>query len=304
MRSAPRSRSRSWRVAGSEMVRITVNTPEAARGGAAHPRAARPDGHRRAADRRLPLQRPPPADRLSGLRRGAVASTASTRATSARATSATASSRRWSRSRRRYDKPVRIGVNWGSLDQELLAAADGRERAAAPSRCEPQQIMYRGDHHARRSSRRGAPRRSACARDQIILSCKMSGVQDLISVYRALARRCDYALHLGLTEAGMGTKGTVASTAALARAAAGRHRRHDPRLADAAARRGAHAGGRGRARDPAVARPAHVQPERHRLPGLRPHHQHHVPGAGQADRRLPARADAGLEGALSRRREA
>ena len=156
--------------------------------GAAHPRAARPHGHRRAAGRRLPLQRPPPADRLPGLRRGARRSTASTRATSARATSATASSRRWSRRPCRYDKPVRIGVNWGSLDQELLAAADGRERAAC---AEP--LRAAADHvprasSRRRSSRRAAPRRSACAREQIILSCKMSGVQDLISVYRALAR--------------------------------------------------------------------------------------------------------------------
>ena len=73
-------------------------------------------------------------------------------------------------------------------------------------------------------------------------------MQDLISVYRALARRCDYALHLGLTEAGMGTKGTVASAVALARAAAGGHRRHDPRHADAAAGRVAHAGGGDRLR--------------------------------------------------------
>jgi (E)-4-hydroxy-3-methylbut-2-enyl-diphosphate synthase len=87
--------------------------------------------------------------------------------------------------------------------------------------------------------------------DQIIISCKVSGVQDLITVYRALAARCDYALHLGLTEAGMGTKGTVASAVALGHAAAGGHRRHHPRQPDAAARRGAHAGGGGGARDPA-----------------------------------------------------
>ena len=140
----------------------------------------------------------------------------------------------------------------------------------------------RPDHHQLQGQRRAGPDRASTAR------------------WRA---RCDYALHLGLTEAGMGTKGTVASTAALARAAAGRHRRHDPRVADAAARRGAHAGSGGRAGDPAVARPAQLQAQRHRLPGLRPHHQHRVPGAGQADRRLPARADAGVEGALPGRRE-
>ncbi len=198
----------------------------------------------------------------------------------------------------RYDKPVRIGVNWGSLDQELLTELmDENARSADPQA--PQQIMYR----AILLSALGSARRAeeiGLAAEQIILSCKMSGVQDLISVYRALARRCDYPLHLGLTEAGMGTKGTVASTVGARGAAAGRHRRHDPRLAHAAAGRGAHAGGRGRARDPAVARAALVQPERHGVPRLRPDDEHDVPGARQADRRLPARADAGLEGALSR----
>jgi len=114
----------------------------------------------------------------------------------------------------RLGKPVRIGVNWGSLDQELLAAMmDDNARLAEPF--EPRQIMYR----AIIASAIGSARRAeqiGLAAEQIILSCKMSGVQDLIAVYRALAARCDYPLHLGLTEAGMGTKGTVASTAALA----------------------------------------------------------------------------------------
>ena len=113
----------------------------------------------------------------------------------------------------RHDKVVRIGVNWGSLDQELLAGMmDDNARLAEPA--EPQQVMYRAlltsaIESARRAEEMGL------ARNQIILSCKMSGVQDLITVYRALARRCDYALHLGLTEAGMGTKGTVASATSL-----------------------------------------------------------------------------------------
>jgi (E)-4-hydroxy-3-methylbut-2-enyl-diphosphate synthase len=114
----------------------------------------------------------------------------------------------------RYAKPVRIGVNWGSLDQELLTELmDENARSADPQ--PPQQIMYR----AILLSALGSARRAeeiGLAPEQIILSCKMSGVQDLISVYRALARRSDYPLHLGLTEAGMGTKGTVASTSALA----------------------------------------------------------------------------------------
>ncbi|HEY2190200.1 MAG TPA: flavodoxin-dependent (E)-4-hydroxy-3-methylbut-2-enyl-diphosphate synthase [Caldimonas sp.] len=114
----------------------------------------------------------------------------------------------------RYAKPVRIGVNWGSLDQELLTELmDENAKLAEPE--EPRQIMYR----AILLSALGSAKRAeeiGLAPEQIILSCKMSGVQDLISVYRALARRSDYPLHLGLTEAGMGTKGTVASASALA----------------------------------------------------------------------------------------
>ena len=114
----------------------------------------------------------------------------------------------------RWDKPVRIGVNWGSLDQELLASLmDENSRRGSP--WEARQVMY----EALISSAIGSARRAVdmgLNADNIMLSCKVSGVQDLVAVYRELARRCDYALHLGLTEAGMGTKGTVASTAALA----------------------------------------------------------------------------------------
>ena len=114
----------------------------------------------------------------------------------------------------KYAKPVRIGVNWGSLDQELLAQMmDENAKLAEPH--EPQQIMYRAIITSAVESARRAEE-IGLRPEQIILSCKMSGVQDLVSVYRALARRCDYPLHLCLTEAGMGTKGTVASTAALA----------------------------------------------------------------------------------------
>ena len=113
----------------------------------------------------------------------------------------------------RYDKPVRIGVNWGSLDQALLA----RIMDENAGRAEPwpaQAVMYEAlvtsaIENAVRAEELGL------GRDKIILSCKVSGVQDLIAVYRELARRCDYPLHLGLTEAGMGSKGIVASTAAL-----------------------------------------------------------------------------------------
>jgi (E)-4-hydroxy-3-methylbut-2-enyl-diphosphate synthase len=113
----------------------------------------------------------------------------------------------------RWNKPVRIGVNWGSLDQELLAQLmDENSRRAEP--WEAKSVMY----EALVSSAIGSAQRAqelGLRGEQIILSCKVSGVQDLISVYRELARRCDYALHLGLTEAGMGTKGTVASSVAL-----------------------------------------------------------------------------------------
>ena len=114
----------------------------------------------------------------------------------------------------KYDKPVRIGVNWGSLDQSLLARImDQNAQRAEP--WSAQAVMYEAlitsaIENAARAEEVGL------AGDKIILSCKVSGVQDLIAVYRELARRCDYPLHLGLTEAGMGSKGIVASTAALA----------------------------------------------------------------------------------------
>jgi (E)-4-hydroxy-3-methylbut-2-enyl-diphosphate synthase len=113
----------------------------------------------------------------------------------------------------RHDKPVRIGVNWGSLDQELLAALmDENARSADPWTA--QQVMYQALISSALQSAQAA-QELGMKPEQIILSCKVSGVQDLISVYRGLAARCDYPLHLGLTEAGMGTKGTVASATAL-----------------------------------------------------------------------------------------
>jgi (E)-4-hydroxy-3-methylbut-2-enyl-diphosphate synthase len=113
----------------------------------------------------------------------------------------------------RHDKPVRIGVNWGSLDQSLLARIMD-ENATRAQPWTAQAVMYEAlitsaIENAQRAEEIGL------GRDKIVLSCKVSGVQDLIAVYRELAKRCDYALHLGLTEAGMGSKGIVASTAAL-----------------------------------------------------------------------------------------
>jgi len=113
----------------------------------------------------------------------------------------------------RWDKPVRIGVNWGSLDQELLAdMMDSNSRLAQPLTAK--EVMYQ----ALISSAVGSAELAqsmGMAPSQILISCKVSGVQDLIAVYRELSRTTRYPLHLGLTEAGMGTKGTVASAAAL-----------------------------------------------------------------------------------------
>jgi (E)-4-hydroxy-3-methylbut-2-enyl-diphosphate synthase len=200
-------------IAGSEMVRITVNTPEAA---AAVPHIREQldrmgidvplvgdfhyNGHR------LLTDFPACAETLSKYRinPGNVGKGEKHDKQFAQMVEVAA----------RYDKPVRIGVNWGSLDQELLAQMmDENGRLAEPF--EPQQIMYRAIITSALQSARRAEDIGLRA-DQIILSCKMSGVQDLVSVYQALSKRCDYALHLGLTEAGMGTKGTVASSTALA----------------------------------------------------------------------------------------
>jgi (E)-4-hydroxy-3-methylbut-2-enyl-diphosphate synthase len=114
----------------------------------------------------------------------------------------------------RYGKPVRIGVNWGSLDQALLTRLmDENARLAEPKDARlvmHEALVQSGVLSAARAEQLGLPG------DHIVISAKVSEVQDLIAVYRELARRCDYALHLGLTEAGMGSKGIVASTAGLA----------------------------------------------------------------------------------------
>jgi len=200
-------------IAGSEMVRITVNTPEAA---AAVP-YIREQLDRMGIDvpligdfhyngHRLLTDHPACAEALSKYRinPGNVGKGDKHDRQFAQMVEAAV----------RYDKAVRIGVNWGSLDQELLTQMmDENALLAEPH--EPRQIMYRAIITSAIESARLAEK-IGLAPEQIILSCKMSGVQDLVSVYRALARRCNYPLHLGLTEAGMGTKGTVASTAALA----------------------------------------------------------------------------------------
>ena len=114
----------------------------------------------------------------------------------------------------KYDKPVRIGVNWGSLDQDLLARImDDNARRAEPKDAIDvmrEAMVTSALESAAKAEELGLPG------ERIVLSCKVSGVQDLIAIYRELSRRSDYPLHLGLTEAGMGSKGIVASTAAMA----------------------------------------------------------------------------------------
>lgn len=114
---------------------------------------------------------------------------------------------------KQYDKPVRIGVNWGSLDQGLVVRMmDENAKLPDPkdvSEVTREALIVSALDSAKRAEELGLPR------DRIVLSCKVSEVQDLIAVYQELAKRCDYALHLGLTEAGMGSKGIVASTAAM-----------------------------------------------------------------------------------------
>ncbi|MDH0864227.1 flavodoxin-dependent (E)-4-hydroxy-3-methylbut-2-enyl-diphosphate synthase [Mitsuaria sp. GD03876] len=199
-------------VAGSELVRITVNTPEAAdavphireqldRMGVDVPLVGdfHYNGHR------LLTEHPAMAEALSKYRinPGNVGKGDKKDRQFAQMIEAAM----------QYDKVVRIGVNWGSLDQELLAQMmDDNARRASP--WDGKQVMYQALIQSALSSASYA-RELGMNPDNIIISCKVSGVQDLISVYRALSRRCDYALHLGLTEAGMGTKGTVASAAAL-----------------------------------------------------------------------------------------
>ncbi len=114
----------------------------------------------------------------------------------------------------RFDKPVRIGANWGSLDQSLLTRLMD-ENALSPNPLDAPAVAREALIQSALISAAKAEE-IGLAHDRIVISCKVSGVQELIAVYRALARRSDYALHLGLTEAGMGSKGMVASSAALA----------------------------------------------------------------------------------------
>ncbi|HEX2547535.1 MAG TPA: flavodoxin-dependent (E)-4-hydroxy-3-methylbut-2-enyl-diphosphate synthase [Ramlibacter sp.] len=199
-------------LAGSELVRITVNTPEAAqqvpyireqldRMGIAVPLVGdfHYNGHR------LLTEFPACAEALSKYRinPGNVGKGDKKDRQFAQMIEAAL----------KWDKPVRIGVNWGSLDQELLAQLMDQNAARAQP-WEARQVMYEALITSAIESAKLAEE-LGMRHEQVLLSCKVSGVQDLVAVYRELARRCDYPLHLGLTEAGMGTKGTVASAIAM-----------------------------------------------------------------------------------------
>jgi len=198
--------------AGSELVRITVNTPEAAaqvapirelldRNGVAVPLVGdfHYNGHKLLTQypdcaRALAKYRINPGNVGKGAKRDEQFATMIECAL-------------------KYDKPVRIGVNWGSLDQELLARMmDENARLASPR--DSLDVMREAVIRSALESAQAA-QEIGLAPERIVISCKMSQVQDLIAVYRELGKRCDYALHLGLTEAGMGSKGIVASTAAM-----------------------------------------------------------------------------------------
>jgi len=199
--------------AGSELVRITVNTPEAA---AAVPRIRERldvtgcrvplvgdfhyNGHKLLAQfpdcaRALAKYRINPGNVGKGAKRDEQFATMIECAIE-------------------YGKPVRIGVNWGSLDPELLARMMD-ENGRQPNPLEAEAVMREAVIRSALESAQQAEALGLPA-ERIVISCKMSQVQDLIAVYRELAARCDYALHLGLTEAGMGSKGIVASAAAMA----------------------------------------------------------------------------------------
>ena len=198
--------------AGSELVRITVNSPEAAQAvpyirekldqmGVYTPLVGdfHYNGHK------LLTQYPDCAQALSKYRinPGNVGAGSTRDDKSAQMIEVAA----------KYDKAVRIGVNWGSLDQKVLARImDENHERATPWTA--QQVMVEALITSALESAQAAENIGLGA-DKIVISCKVSAVQDLIAVYQSLAQRCDYALHLGLTEAGMGSKGIVASTAAL-----------------------------------------------------------------------------------------
>ena len=289
----PRGSASSWREAGSDMVRVTVNVPEAA--------AAVPEIKRRMLD--AGVTAPLIGDfhynghllltRYPGLR--------------GRARQVPDQSRQ-RRHRRAARRAVRDHLRRRARPEQ--AGAHRRQRRLAQPgarrsrRCRRTPIATSGLTSeeiinecmvlsALQSTELALE--SGLRKDQIIISCKTSRPRDLIAVYRELARRTDQPLHLGLTEAGMGTKGPRVVGLGDGRAAERGDRRHDPRLADAASGRRSARRGLCRVRAAAGARHPLVLAERDRVPRLRAHDEQHVPGARRADAGLHPRAHARME---------
>ena len=280
--------------AGSELVRVTVNTEEAA---AAVPRwsarsaawawMSRSSGTSTTTGTSCSwnIPRRPPCSPSTG---------------STRATSAPSGDEHFATIVKvaiDNDRPVRIGVNWGSLDQAVLTELmDANAQLSEPR--DSRDVMIEA---MLQSALRSAELAEATGlgHDRIIISAKVSGVRDLVDVYRLLAARCDYPLHLGLTEAGMGDKGVIASTAGLAIAAARGDRRHDPRLAHPGTRRPASA----KSRSPSRSSSRWVCARS--CPRSRPARMPVVPRRRssrrwRSDPGLPQGPDAGVEGDSSR----
>ena len=201
----------------------------------------------------------------------------------------------------RYGKAVRIGANWGSLDGELLTSLmDENARSPRPveARAVTREAMVRSAlYSAERAEEIGL------AKDRIILSAKVSAVQDLIAVYRTLASRSDYAIHLGPDRGRHGVEGHRGLVGGARHPAAGRDRRHHPGLAHAGAGRRPLGRGEGRAGDPADDGVSHLRAARRRLSGLRPHDVDDLPGTGPRHPELHRRLDApsGRRGSLASR---
>ena len=199
-------------------------------------------------------------------------------------------------------KPVRIGVNWGSLDQALLTRMmDENSKRAQPA--DARDVMIEAMLVSAIDSAHAAER-YGLRHDQIILSAKVSGVRDLIEVYELMAARCDYPLHLGLTEAGMSMKGIVASTAGLAPLLLKGIGDTIRGLPHPLTRRRPHRGGAGGATNTAVTGHPQLCSSGDRLPRMRAHQQYLLPGVDPGYSGLCARQHAGVARALSRSRRA
>jgi hypothetical protein len=191
-----------------------------------------------------------------------------------------------------HDRPVRIGVNWGSLDQALLTELmDENARLAAPRSAHDVMIEAMLQSALRSAELAEA---TGLGSDRIVLSAKVSQVPDLWNVYRQLAARCDLPAAPRPHRGGHGPEGRGRLGCRPGPAARRGHRRHDPGVVDARAGRAARARGRDRPGGPAGRGPSSLRAQRHRLPGVRAHHQHALPGDGARHPGLPQGEHAGV----------